>query len=560
MPDEQSALDRAHSTSSFPVFQDSAAYLRQLLAANDATQAAQSAVDHVVDALGCDVSWAGFLRDDYIVMAAHQGLRTPEMAATWRLRLGEGIGGTVALMGKPRMSGDYHHDSRRVPLKRLIDNEGILALLVVPILAADRTHGVLYAARRQPYAWQDDEQDLLGEIAQELGVRLRQLDVDGAATQAAITQQLAAARATAALQSAAALADSFIANDDVDAAVDALAAQCHAFAELRHVDGTRLSSGGRVGTGTPRVVLMDEIEGTNGLTLSIITDACADETTDAAIRFAANLFKLQLLRLTERARTTERLKGELIDQLLTGRLNDSTALQRRLGLLGFNMLHGAQVLVIGVRGRDAEDVPARFVRGLRATFPQCVTDSRDGRLVVLVDLTNRSAKRLSEDLRGLVDRDGTGQHEIVIGIGRPCAVMFDFSMSYDEARIACELALTERGHESLVTARDLGIQGLASLPLAQLRATVSETLGPLIDSDRRRGTEYLDTVRSYLSHDRHLPTTAAELRIHYNTVRNRIARVQQMLGIDFGNVDDRFRMESALRMSSVATALSSSRA
>lgn len=555
MSDEsQDAANRVQATR-VPEEKGHLTYLRQLLAANDATQAAQAAVGYVVDSLECDVSWAGFMADDYVVMAAHQGLGTPEMASTWRLRVGEGIGGLVALVGKPRMSGDYQHDSRRVPLKRLIDNEGILAVLVVPILAGDKTLGVIYAAHRRPYSWPVDEQVRLEEIAQELGVRLRQLDVDGSAALIALEKQDLAAKAAAALQTAVSMADALITGDDVDAAVEALAAQTHAFVELRLADGTRLSSGGRVGSGASRVACMDEIEGT-GLALSIITDAPASETTDATLDIAASLFKLQLLRLTERARTTERLKGELVEQLLTGRINDPRALRRRLGLLGFNMLHGAQVFVIGVRGGDLGEIPQRFIRGLHATFPGCVTDTRDERLVALVDLTSRSAHRIKEDLRGLIERDGGGANDVVVGIGRPCDDLFDFSMSYDEARIACELAVEQHGHSNLVTARELGIQGLASLPLAQLQATVGETLGPLIESDARRGTDHLSTVRTYLSHDRHLPATAAELRVHYNTVRNRIARAEEMLGIDFANVDDRFRLETALRMNSVAIALS----
>jgi len=157
-----------------------AAFLRRLLAANDTTQALQIAVDHVVEALGCAVSWAGLVEGDYLVMGAHCGLISAEMRSAWRLKVGEGIGGKVAAERRPYMSRDYRHDSRRVPLmKRLIDNEGIQATLVVPLLMGDQALGVLYGAQRRPYPWSEEEQVVLDQIGRDLAIRLRQLDVDG---------------------------------------------------------------------------------------------------------------------------------------------------------------------------------------------------------------------------------------------------------------------------------------------------------------------------------------------------------------------------------------------
>src|SRR5699024_9822927 len=111
---------------------DPSRYLRALLVANDATQAMQAAVERTRQALDCDVSWTGLVEDDCLHMGASSGLRSPEMTAAWRLEVGAGIGGRAALLGRPHKSNDYQHDARRVAAKRLIDNEGIVTVLVVP--------------------------------------------------------------------------------------------------------------------------------------------------------------------------------------------------------------------------------------------------------------------------------------------------------------------------------------------------------------------------------------------------------------------------------------------
>jgi hypothetical protein len=52
------------------------------------------------------------------------------------------------------------------------------------------------------------------------------------------------------------------------------------------------------------------------------------------------------------------------------------------------------------------------------------------------------------------------------------------------------------------------------------------------------GEVILDTVRRYLDHDRRLNETAAELHTHVNTIRNRLARFEQLTGRDLHRTDD----------------------
>jgi DNA-binding PucR family transcriptional regulator len=48
----------------------------------------------------------------------------------------------------------------------------------------------------------------------------------------------------------------------------------------------------------------------------------------------------------------------------------------------------------------------------------------------------------------------------------------------------------------------------------------------------------LDTVRRYLANDRRLNETAAELHTHVNTIRNRLARFEQLTGRDLHHTED----------------------
>jgi DNA-binding PucR family transcriptional regulator len=77
---------------------------------------------------------------------------------------------------------------------------------------------------------------------------------------------------------------------------------------------------------------------------------------------------------------------------------------------------------------------------------------------------------------------------------------------------------------------------------------VEQALGPLLESDAQSGSDYVRTLDAYLSCDRHLERTAAALHVHPNTVRYRITKAQEKLGVDLHDVEHRFLLELALRV------------
>lgn len=530
-------------------------YLRRLLAANEPAQAVHVAVEHVADELGCPVSWVGLIKGDHLIMGGHVGLISAEMATAWNLRVGDGIGGRVAAQRRPHMSRDYRHDSRRVPLmKRLIDNEGIQATLTVPLLSADTALGVLYAAHHRPYPWSEHEQHMLEEIAQDLATRLRQLDVDGQAEHerdAAVRQR---DRSLGAHRRFGQFAASLSAQDEPEAIVDLLAREVEARVELTRGGERVLRPAGQPPAVDEPVTTRHDLEGTDGLVLSLQTDHPLDEIDTASGELGAALFRLQWLRLAERERTFERLSETLLDQLLTGRITDPDDVVRRSQLLGLNLTRG-RVWVVGTRRPDRDQL-THFEERLRHTLGRCLVSRRGARLVVVLDVPPGRDQDIAGDLRALMQAPSSS--DLVVGVGRLCTAVGDYAMSHDQARAACELGLRDTTTEAIVDTKDFGGLALASLPLPQLRAVAHDVLGAILEVDQERGnSDLLDTLQAYLANDRHLPTTAAELHVHYNTVRKRVARIEELLGLEFRNVEDRFRVETALRMFALTRALDS---
>ena len=73
-------------------------------------------------------------------------------------------------------------------------------------------------------------------------------------------------------------------------------------------------------------------------------------------------------------------------------------------------------------------------------------------------------------------------------------------------------------------------------------------IGSLIDYDREHGAELFDSANAYLLAHGDVRAAAGELGIHPNTLRYRIRRVEQLLGIDFTDPADRLLLELQLRL------------
>lgn len=79
------------------------------------------------------------------------------------------------------------------------------------------------------------------------------------------------------------------------------------------------------------------------------------------------------------------------------------------------------------------------------------------------------------------------------------------------------------------------------------KALHQTVLEPLIDYDEQHGSELLHTLNVFLSSNAHWSSSAAQLGVHVNTLRYRLARIEKCTGRDLGSMADRVDFFVALR-------------
>jgi signal transduction histidine kinase len=99
-----------------------------------------------------------------------------EYVEAMRLRLGEGIAGTVAQTGNAVLLEDISTDPRAAS-PDIINVEGLRAFVSVPLRAKDVVLGVLNVASRKPRDFTVEDMQLVHAIADQLGVAIEQAEL-----------------------------------------------------------------------------------------------------------------------------------------------------------------------------------------------------------------------------------------------------------------------------------------------------------------------------------------------------------------------------------------------
>ena len=139
------------------------------------------------------------------------------------------------------------------------------------------------------------------------------------------------------------------------------------------------------------------------------------------------------------------------------------------------------------------------------------------------------------------------QEFVKIGIGRPYRDAAQLHRSFEEAKQAA-IAL---GQEDAVNYyQDMGVYRLlTSESLRQeYQLLYKEYFQKLVDYDEERDTKLVKTIQAYFECNGNLQKVADMLYLHYNTVAYRMGRIKKMINIDFDNADERFLLQTLLKI------------
>lgn len=250
------------------------------------------------------------------------------------------------------------------------------------------------------------------------------------------------------------------------------------------------------------------------------------------------------------AETEFRLRGDLLDDLLTGADDDSAI--ARSAALGHDLRPPHQVLVVSWPGIDDAEMVTRAVdqATARITRAPVLLTRRDGKVVLVAPAHKGDGAGYDwNELHRLISaalpcKEGT------MGVGRRCANPSELPRSYSEALRALGLGRTSTAHRPVTVFENLGFYRMLGSPEgnAEVDQFVREWLGPLLDYDATHHYNLVSTLWQYYECGGNYDATAHALLIHRSTLRYRLRRIRELTGYDLGAVDARFNLHIATRI------------
>lgn len=281
-----------------------------------------------------------------------------------------------------------------------------------------------------------------------------------------------------------------------------------------------------------------------------------------AIEGAAVVAALEFLRLRTAQEVEWRVQGDILDVLMAGNVSEYCTLPPRAAQLGHDLGQPHAVIVLGPADVAMDALPVQRTRRMKdviystvgAMKPRPLVARAGQHLVVLLPWTGdpAEAERAAEQLRSTAARAlGTPTAGV---LGPVCTELGDYGRGIRTARGALRVYLARGGAAQTVTLSGLGVLGLL-LQLdrpEELTAFVQSRLGPLRDYDQSRSTALEETLRTFLREQCNVTATGKALFVHPNTVKMRLRRVEELLGIHLDRPDDLLDLRTAVTVDDVA--------
>lgn len=501
-----------------------------------------------------------------------------------RLGMGEGLGGLVAQTARPYATDDYLRDPRfrhTTTIDSGVRDEGLVAILGVPLRLGSRVIGVLFAADRRSRVFDQQQIALLSSFAAHAAVAIDTADLL-AETRSALAE-LEAANAivrerSAAVERAAEIHDRLtelvLRGGGVPGVLETVAEVLGGAAEFLEpasgdgppaaVERSR-SEGRAVRHGDDWVAAVsagDEPLGAIRLRERPGLDPADRRTLERAAMVTA------LLRLARRSASEaeQRVRGELLDDLLDAPGRAPRLLRERAARLRADL--DAPHVVLAARIADeSADAPAARQRlwaaaAYLAATEQGLAVARDGGAVLLLPHGPEDGAGVTAG--GIARRLGEAVHSpVTVGastpVPAPAARPEGVAAAYAEARRCLEvLHALGRGGEG-AAADEFGFVGLLLTGTGggtrSAGRFVSRTIGPVVAYDARRGTDLVATLDAYFRCGMSPARTKDDLHVHVNTVAQRLDRVGRLLGADWQSPARALEIQLALRLHRISPAL-----
>lgn len=246
----------------------------------------------------------------------------------------------------------------------------------------------------------------------------------------------------------------------------------------------------------------------------------------------------------------------LVADLVAGNAATRAEVLRRLAALGWPPLEGRHLVVAALEVDPSVPLTDAVAATEEALLdegrgdPGVLVGTSGGHVVVVHRGARRAVPGRVRDELGLACERLTRRlpGRLLVGAASPVADPGDLAAAVGRARQVLRTARRSGRREGVVMERDVAAHRLigSAVDPEVVRAFVQEQIGPLIDHDREHRSELLRTLDAYLACSLSKARAAALLGVRRQSLYDRLARIERLLGVSLDEPDHRTGLGLAL--------------
>jgi purine catabolism regulator len=263
------------------------------------------------------------------------------------------------------------------------------------------------------------------------------------------------------------------------------------------------------------------------------TDSMSTDDLEA-LQFASTVAALRQVQARAVVEDDRRFQAVCLEELVSGHLTDRSVLSERAAAFGWDLSLPRAVLLAQAEsssGGDADTVRSLADAARAALGGSAIVWERSTQAAALLAPRGADPATLEEAAAGM-RREAARRlptTPVSIGIGRVRDDPLELRESHAEARRALEVGRWRSPGQVVIFERmglDRLLASVSDLELSAFRDTMIE---PLAAYDRAHRSNLVDTLEAYVA-TRNAAEAARRLYVHYNTVRSRLARIEELIG------------------------------
>ena len=275
----------------------------------------------------------------------------------------------------------------------------------------------------------------------------------------------------------------------------------------------------------------------------LFRQAGLDELAIRTFERCASIVGVVLLSRERVEASRSRDQSTLLRALISPRQDDLALLCERAERFGIDLAQPSSLLLVEMRDPDAS-YAARHLRSANL-LSHAIFDEIDGVLVVLC-----ATARYAEERQIIVE---LAKHQFAAGyrgvLSRPAAGPGELPALHVTLRRALPLLRRIGVDHQFIGQNEMALYStlFETHDQVSLGAFLDATIGALTSYDAKRGSELMATLLCYFDCNQNAKVAAQRLCIHVNTVRQRLATIEDLLG-HWGKASRALEIHVALRL------------